>query len=244
MLGDVASSPLSDAGSSGRAVEHDDVEEPHVDGDVPVERLTLDETSWVDVARGWMLGADRLLEHLRDTVPWSTSRLFRYDHVVEERRLGAGWRPGQPLPHPALAEATRVLQHRYATRFEGFALTLYRDGRDGQAFHRDTDMRWLDDTVIAVLSLGATRPWLLRPRTSRHDHGPGRGAVHDLAPGRGDLLVMGGRCQADWEHSVPYLGDRPVGPRISIQWRFTSRRGAPFVGAGYRAPRTYSRDRW
>jgi alkylated DNA repair dioxygenase AlkB len=117
----------------------------------------------------------------------------------------------------------------------------YRDGNDGQAFHRDTDMRWLDDTVIAILSLGARRPWLLRPRTSRHDHSPGKGATHDLAPGSGDLIVMGGRAQADWEHSVPYLIGRSMAPRISIQWRFARRRGRPFVGASYDAPLTYGR---
>jgi alkylated DNA repair dioxygenase AlkB len=133
------------------------------------------------------------------------------------------------------------LQRRYRVQFEGFGMVLYRDGRDGQAFHRDTDMRWLDDTVIGVLTLGATRPWVLRPRSSRHDDSPGKGAVHDLAPGSGDLIVMGGRTQADWEHSVPYLGARPVDPRISIQWRHARRVGRPFMGSSYRAPLTFRR---
>jgi alkylated DNA repair dioxygenase AlkB len=205
-----------------------------------VERVELDATSWVDVARGWVAGGDEMFEALRDGVAWQTSRLFRYDHLVEERRLGSFWRPGRPLPHPAVATAQRALQARYRVLFDGCGLIHYRDGRDGQAFHRDTDMRWLDDTVIAILTLGARRPWLLRPRTSRHDHSPGRGATHDLSPGSGDLIVMGGRCQADWEHSVPYLPTRHVGPRISLQWRHASRRGRPFVGASYRAPLTYS----
>jgi len=101
--------------------------------------------------------------------------------------------------------------------FTSFGMILYRDGNDGQAFHRDTDMRWLDDTVIAILTLGAQRPWLLRPRTSRYDHSPGRGAVHDLAPAAGDLIVMGGRAQRDWRHCVP-KETTPCGPRISINF--------------------------
>ena len=212
-----------------------------VDREVPVERVELDGGAWVDVARGWLSGADQLYTHLLTGVTWQSSRLFRYDHHVEERRLGSSWRRGDPLPHPALAEATRVLQHRYHVEFGGFGILQYRDGRDGQAFHRDTDMRWLDDTVIAILSLGARRPWLLRPRTSRHDDSPGKRATHDLAPGPGDLLVMGGRAQADWEHSVPYLPTQAVAPRISIQWRFARRQGRPFMGSSYRAPLTYGR---
>ncbi len=137
-----------------------------------------------------------------------------------------------------------MLQHRYRVEFGGFGMIQYRDGSDGQAFHRDTDMKFLDDTVIAILTLGAQRPWLLRPRSAKHTMAPGKGAVHDLAPGSGDLVVMGGRSQADWEHSVPYLGAQSaVGPRISVQWRFARRIGRPFTGAGYRAPLHYRPDR-
>ena len=102
-------------------------------------------------------------------------------------------------------------------------------------------MRWLDDTVVAILTLGARRPWLLRPRANRFDHAPGKGATHDLSPGPGDLIVMGGRCQAEWEHSVPYLPGRTVAPRISVQWRHARRSGRPFQGASYRAPLVYGR---
>ena len=54
---------------------------------------------------------------------------------------------------------------------------------------------------------------------------------------------MGGACQANWEHSVPYRPAEPIGTRISIQWRYSSRRGRPFTGASYRAPLTYGRGR-
>jgi alkylated DNA repair dioxygenase AlkB len=64
--------------------------------------------------------------------------------------------------------------------------------------------------MVAILSLGARRGLLLRPR------GGGRALRHDL--GHGDLFVMGGSCQRTWEHAVPKTA-RPVGPRISVQFR-------------------------
>ena len=206
-----------------------------VDLQAPVERIALDATSWVDVSRKWLHNADNLFAHLRHTVPWRASQLFRYDHVVEEKRLGASWRRGRPLPHPVLADATRWIQRTYRVEFAGFSMIQYRDGDDGQGFHRDTDMRWLDDTIIGVLTLGATRPWLLRPRANRFADVAAQGATHDLSPTAGDLMVMGGRCQADWEHSVPYLRGQIVEPRISLQWRFARKTGEPFLGPSYRA---------
>jgi hypothetical protein len=220
----------------------------HVDRTVAFERTQLDATSWVDVARGWVAGADELAERLLTDVAWQSSQLFRYDHVVEEKRLGSFWsrRSGRPVPHPGLAEATRVLQHHYGVTFDGFGMIQYRDGSDGQGFHRDTDMRWLDDTLIAVLTLGAQRPWLLRPAHRRRgddgwtDGWDGQARPDlDLAPASGDLLVLGGRAQADWLHSVAYQPGRRLGPRVSIQWRWVRRTGRPHVGAGYRAPRTF-----
>jgi alkylated DNA repair dioxygenase AlkB len=210
--------------------------------DAPVERLDLGGGAWVDVVRGWLRGGDELHDVLVENVAWRPSRIYRYDHYVDEQRLGSWWRPGQPVPHPVLLDAHRRLQHVYGVRFDGFSLIHYRDGQDGQGFHRDRELRWLDDTVIAVLSLGARRPWLLRPRANRNAHHlPNHGAVHDLAPGSGDLLVMGGACQATWEHSVAYQRGRSVQSRVSLQWRWTSKQGRPQEGGNYRSPRLYGR---
>jgi alkylated DNA repair dioxygenase AlkB len=193
-------------------------------------------------------GADELYDDLSRQVTWRQSRLFRYDRYVDEPRVGASWSPGRGAPgvdeatNATLLELHRAVRSQYGKRFdEGFALAHYRNGRDSVAFHRDRDMRWLDDTVIALLSLGQQRPWLLRPRANRYAHEMAdRGAVVDINPGSGDLLVMGGATQAGWEHSVPKV-DARLGGRISLQWRWTSGRGRPVVGASYRAPRTYSR---
>jgi alkylated DNA repair dioxygenase AlkB len=112
----------------------------------------------------------------------------------------------------------------------------YRDGDDSMASHRDGDLRWCEDTLVAVISVGAGRPWTLTPRGVDHTQ------VIDLAPGHGDVLVMGGRCQSDWVHGVP----RAPGvsrPRVSMQWRWTSRTGRPERGATSSAPRHYGGGR-
>jgi len=83
---------------------------------------------------------------------------------------------------------------------------------------------------------------LLAPRGNpdrfREGHG---GKSIDLAPGSGDLIVLGGRCQANWLHAVPKVpGPLPAG-RISAQWRWTSRTGRQERTAGYGAPLNFSR---
>jgi alkylated DNA repair dioxygenase AlkB len=208
-----------------------------------VERTQLDDTSWVDVARGWLDGADELYEALLNGVAWQPSRIFRFEKWIDERRLGSGWSRGRPLPHPSLADIHKTLQRSYKATFDGFGMIQYRNGADGQAFHRDTDMRWLDDTIIAILTLGQQRPWYLRPRSARNTLEAldvGKGAAYDLQPGPGDLIVMGGACQQNWEHSVPYLNKLGVGIRISLQWRWARKVGQPFMGKGYSAPLTYN----
>lgn len=206
----------------------------------PVERVDLDADSWVDVTRGFVTEADALYEHLVATVPFTRRELFRYDHRRPEPRLGAWFTPTN-APHPVLLDAQRTLQHRYGVRFDGAALAFYRDGSDRMAMHRDRDLRWLDDTVIALLILGQRRPFPLRPLTAKYDHeAPDGGATHDLRPGHGDLVVMGGASQRGWQHGVPPVDPR-VGGRISVQWRWSSRRGRMERGGSYSKPLRFGR---
>src|SRR5204863_8511966 len=166
----------------------------------------------------WMQGADELYDQLAETVPWQQGRVFKYERYVDEPRMGSWYQRDTPYPHPALTEAHRAIQHQYRVTFDGVGLAYYRDGRDSVAFHRDTDLRYCENTVIAILTLGARRPWLLRPR------GNGGGVV-DLAPASGDLIALGGRCQADWLHAVPKISGARQAGRISAHWRWTSRTG-------------------
>lgn len=198
-----------------------------------VERIDLGGGSWVDVARGWLVGADEVYAACVDRAGFRQQENWRYEKAIPEPRLTAWARPAD-APHPALVAAHRRLQHQYEVAFDGFALSWYRDGRDSVALHRDDDLRWCENTVIPILTLGQQRPFLLRPRTTKWE---ADGTI-DLAPASGDLLVMGGRCQADWVHGVPKV-DRPIGGRVSIQWRWTARTGRPERGQSYAAPRNF-----
>lgn len=207
--------------------------------DPVVERVQLDERSWIDVVRGLVPDADALHDELRDTVAWQQGTVFRYEREIPEPRLN-GWQAGGQR-HPALVEVQQWITRRYRVMFDGYALALYRDERDSVAWHRDREMKWLEETLIGVLTLGQQRPFLVKPNTgARNDLVDDTLGSIDLSPASGDLLLMGGRCQIDWLHAVPKVRER-VRTRISVQYRWTSRRGRPDLAPSYYAARTFSR---
>ncbi|MFD0898782.1 alpha-ketoglutarate-dependent dioxygenase AlkB [Actinomadura sediminis] len=178
-------------------------------------RTGLAHGAWIDVLPGWIPDADALFERLLSSVPWRGERRRMYERVVDVPRLLAFYDEGTPLPDPVLADAKAALDAHYASElgepFRTAGLCLYRDGRDSVAWHGDTIGRGAThDTMVAILSVGAPRSLLLRPR------GGGRTIRRDL--GHGDLIVMGGSCQRTWEHAVPKSA-RAAGPRISVQFR-------------------------
>jgi alkylated DNA repair dioxygenase AlkB len=189
--------------------------DPAVDATVPFERMWLDDQSWVDVARGWLHGADTLLDALIERVDWQQHRRWMYDRMVDDPRLSRWLGADEPLPHPALANVRDALGAHYGVPLGGIGLNYYRDGHDSVAPHRDRELRHLDDTLIAIVTLGARRPFLIRPK--------GGGKSRDISPASGDLLVMGGRTQVNWEHGVPKV--KRAGPRVSVTWRWSQELG-------------------
>ena len=180
-----------------------------------VRRTPLSNGAWIDVLPGWLTGADELFVVLASEVPWHAERRHMYDQVVDVPRLLKFYDEEEPLPHQVLHDARQALTEHYANElhepFRTAGLCYYRDGRDSVAWHGDTTGRAsTQDTMVAIVSVGAPRALMLRPK------GGGTSIRHNL--GHGDLLVMGGSCQRTWEHAVPKTA-RPVGPRISIQFR-------------------------
>jgi alkylated DNA repair dioxygenase AlkB len=203
-----------------------------------IEREQLDEHSWVEVVRGMIPDAAAVHDHLRDTLAWAQGSVFRYEKNVDMPRLNA-MTAGRKA-HEALDELGKWLDLHYRVRFDDGALAQYRNGRDSVGWHRDREMTWLDDTLIGVLTLGVQRPFLVRPLTGQRAAADDMRGVLDFSPAGGDLLIMGGRTQAAWLHAVPKVAS-PIGTRISVQYRWTSKRGRPDTNPSFYAARTFSR---
>lgn len=197
------------------------------------ERRDLGSGAWIEMRSGWVddgtICSDALFGELVSAVAWRSERRQMYDRVLDVPRLVSFCDLAvEPAPHPAVARLRRRLNDIYAGElgepFTTAGFCLYRDGADSVAWHGDTvtsprsssvvgsaeGRTSTEDTMVAIVSLGATRMFGMRPR--------GGGASLRLPQAHGDLLVMGGSCQRTWEHAVPKTS-APVGPRISVQFR-------------------------
>lgn len=186
-----------------------------------VHRTELTAGAWLDVRPGWVTGSDELFARLTlggaAGVEWCGERRVMWDTEVDTPRLLRFYDETETLPDPVLTRARRDLsdyyRHELGEPFRTAGMCLYRDGRDSVAWHGDRCGRGsTQDTMVAIVSIGAPRALLLRPC------GGGAGRTIRRVIGHGDLLVMGGSCQRTWEHAVPKTA-KPVGPRISIQFR-------------------------
>jgi alkylated DNA repair dioxygenase AlkB len=189
------------------------LETPAIDaGLAGLERTWLDETSWVDRLSRWLQGSDHVFAELVARLPWRQRRVRMYDRMVDEPRLTWWWSedegPGE-LPLPVVPEMAAALDGHYDLHFDSVGFNFYRDGRDSVAWHRDRVSKTQANPVVAIVSVGAPRPFLLRPF--------GGGSSRPFLLGQGDLFVLGGAIQHQWEHTVPKVA--AAGPRISIMFR-------------------------
>jgi alkylated DNA repair dioxygenase AlkB len=197
---------------------------PEPDGSFAgLARTELAGGAWVDHAPRWLAGSDVLFADLVERAPWQQRQRKMYEQVLDEPRLTAWWGRDDTeeawLP-PAVVDARALLSRRYGVELDSVGCNLYRDGRDSVAWHGDTVRKKQATPLVAILSLGEPRRFLLRPR------GGGPSRRYEL--GDGDLLVMGGTCQHTWEHCVPKV--RAAGPRMSVTFRHS--RPAPDPGSG------------
>jgi alkylated DNA repair dioxygenase AlkB len=177
-------------------------------------RIQLDETSWLEHIPGWLTpaSAEDLLAKLIANAAWEQRDRWMVNRRVIEPRLTSEYNDLTAAPDPALREAAVTLSAQYQVPYDGLWMNFYRDHRDSTGWHGDWPTCKRPECVVPVLSLGAPRRFLIKPRSGGRSTG--------VTPESGDLIVMGGRAQRDWLHSVPKQA-RPAGVRVSVN--FSSR---------------------
>ena len=179
------------------------------DGFTTARRIELDATSWIEHVPGWLHASGALFDELMATASWEQRYRYMFDRHVIEPRLTAEYRDISDAPQALLHEVTTVLARHYGVAYRYVWLNLYRTHRDSTSWHGDPIGKVQETSTVPVLSLGATRRFLIRPAEG--------GQSVSLAVASGDLVVMGGRSQRDWRHSVPKQAT-PAGARISINF--------------------------
>lgn len=173
--------------------------------------------------------ADRCLAALLADIDWQQEEVLIFGHRRLVPRLvawhgdpGAAYtysgtahdpRPWTATLQPIRARVEAVTQEHY----DSVLLNRYRDGRDGMGWHSDDEAELGPEPAIASVSFGATRRFRLKRRR-------GSGAA-ELELGHGDLLLMRGRTQHEYVHSVPKTARR-VGERINLTFRRVRRLSA------------------
>ncbi len=172
--------------------------------------IALDAGSWIEHIPGWLAQPDSLFLELMDSAPWLQRDRWMYTRTVIEPRLTADYPDLDRVPLEGLRAIAAALSEHYCARYRSLWVNLYRDQHDSTAWHGDNIGRIQAESIVPVLTLGASRRFLIRPTA-------GGGRTWTFRPISGDLIVMGGRAQRDWRHCVP-KESTPSGARISINF--------------------------
>ncbi|MCE3004904.1 MAG: alpha-ketoglutarate-dependent dioxygenase AlkB [Xanthomonadaceae bacterium] len=172
--------------------------------------------------------ADALLAEIDAEVPWERHHVRIFGREIPAPRLSC-WigDPGaaytysrvrfEPRPWtPALARVRQRIEQALDARFNSVLANRYASGADSMGWHADDEPELGPRPVIASLSLGATRRFVLRPRSG--------GAKVELPLTHGSLLVMAGDTQANWQHALPRMAGA-AGLRINLTFRRIVDRG-------------------
>lgn len=174
--------------------------------------------AWLEPAE-----ADALLHSLLEQVQWEVHRIRMFGRMVDSPRMsswigdaGARYRYSgtafEPRPWTRSLQALRGrLASDLGTDFNSVLANRYRSGSDCMGWHSDDEPELGPMPVIASVSLGATRRFLLKHRQDAS-------IKAGFALGHGSLLVMRGATQRCYRHCLPRTA-RPVGERVNLTFR-------------------------
>jgi alkylated DNA repair dioxygenase AlkB len=188
---DPARTPAIDVAAFGAATEH-----------------RLDDHSWITHVPGLLVGHQQLLAELATLDVWEQRQRWMYDRLVDEPRLTGEYVDLSAAP-ALLIELAATLGERLGVPYDRIWMNWYRNHSDGTGWHADRPAHKAPTAIVPVLSIGAPRRFLVRPS--------GGGSSIAFTPAGGDLIIMHGRCQRDWQHCVPKQ-KTPTGARMSLNF--------------------------
>lgn len=195
-----------------------------------MRRIDLQAGAWVELGEGWLPPAEAaaLFSVLVRDLVWEQRHIVLFGRPVLQPRLiaWAGELPyrysGQTLEPRPWPDAVRTIASRVGAvaraPFNHVLLNRYRDGKDSMGFHADAEPELGPEPVVATLSLGQTRRFVLRRHGGTGDERP---LVLPLLDG--SLLIMGGTCQRHYRHAIPRETRPGFAERISLTFRHISR---------------------
>lgn len=169
------------------------------------------------------LESDRLLHELMETIEWRQDWITIYGRSMPQPRLtawygdrGKSYTYSNITMHPTdwtstLLDLKTRVEGITGVSFNSVLLNLYRNGNDSMGWHSDDEPELGPNPVIASLSLGGTRRFMLRHRREKD-------LKHQLELTSGCLLIMQGATQHNWQHQISKT-KRQVLPRINLTFR-------------------------
>lgn len=165
-----------------------------------------------------------LLSQLIVETPWKSQKITLWGKTYLQPRLIAWYGDDSQeysysgVTMKALPMTPRLLQLKARVEslsgcsFNSVLLNYYRNHRDGMGFHADDEPELGARPVIASLSIGATRQFVLKHKFRKD--------VKDrkLPLPSGSLLLMKGATQENWKHGVPKTSS-VCGPRVNLTFR-------------------------
>jgi len=166
----------------------------------------------------------QVLRRLIDEIAWRSEKIVMWGRRVPQPRLTAWYGDAgasyaysglqlDPLPWtPLLHDIKTRVEAAVGARFNSVLLNYYRDHRDSIGFHSDDEPVLGEQPIIASLSLGEERSFIMK-----HKHSTAIEPVRRRLAS-GSLLLMRGETQRRWRHGIPKESG-PCGPRVSLTFR-------------------------
>ena len=165
-------------------------------------------------------GNDEVLERLIAETSWKAESITLWGKQHLQPRLTAWHGEARytysgltldPLPFTPLQLAIKAaVEAASGYRFNSVLLNYYRSGRDSMGMHSDDEPELGPRPVIASVSFGETRSFILKHKRSKET------VKLDLPSG--SLLVMSGDTQRNWLHGIN-KSTRAIHPRVNLTFR-------------------------